>query len=47
LIASGIKSAEMDSLRPAFTAAGLSLDQLLEEEGWCAVVARQAGRLPE
>jgi len=40
LIASGIRSSELESIQAAILATGLRLDQSVEEDGWCALAAR-------
>jgi len=40
LIASGIRSSELESIQADFLATGLHLDQSVEEDGWCALAAR-------
>ncbi len=41
LITSGIQSSELASVQSAIQAAGLRLDQSVEEDGWCALAARR------
>jgi len=40
LIASGIRSSQLESIQAAILAAGLRLDQSVEQGGWCALAAR-------
>jgi ribosomal protein L11 methyltransferase len=43
LITSGIRSGELESVQAAILAAGLRPERVMEEDGWCAIVA-QVGR---
>lgn len=40
LIASGIRSSELESIQAAILGSGLRLDQSVEKDGWCALAAR-------
>jgi len=40
LIASGIRSSELESIQAAILGSGLRLDQSAEQDGWCALAAR-------
>jgi ribosomal protein L11 methyltransferase len=42
LIASGIRSSELESIQAALLGSGLRLDQSVEQDGWCALVARRS-----
>jgi ribosomal protein L11 methyltransferase len=41
LIASGVRSSELASVQAAFLGAHLGIEQLVEDKGWCALVARR------
>ena len=40
LIASGIRTSELESTQAAILGSGLRIDQSLEQDGWCALAAR-------
>ena len=41
LIASGIRSNELESIQAAILGSGLGIDQSMEQDGWCALAARR------